>query len=374
MKRILLSLGLLAIVAICAIVFTPTRALLVAYTLPDYPDWPAPQQTLAVGDSGKIYFPTSSPYDLEVILSAMDRAPRTTGLGYLSYPENATPEAPVPAMVVLPGSGGIQPGREHGYAQWFNQQGIAAFVVEYYEPRGFGPSSNYMIRTAAVTEFDLIADAYAAMRLLGSSPLIDPARIGVIGFSYGGMAARLAMDRRIQQALAPDLPAFALHIDVYGPCFQNLQSIALTGAPLLTLRGTEDASNELAACARREQALRELGAEVTARVYAGVGHAWEVETPRFMSEESPYLSGCEVSYDPAGRPVLNGEPLNAYTIDAPYSTKVAARFSSGLRFKDCVGYGYIIGRDEEARARGYADIGAFMASHSLMQARTTDQN
>lgn len=363
MKKILLWLLPVIVIAIASMAYKPTRALLVAYTLPEFPDWPAPQSTLSEQDSGRIYFATSSPYDLEVILADMPAARPTTGLGYLSYPETAGADAPVPAMVIMPGSGGISPGREHEYARWFKEHGIAAFVIEYYAPRGFDQQSNYMIRTSAVTEFDLIADAYAALKLLGSSPLIDPSSIGVIGFSYGGMAARLAMDRRIRDALAPEVPPFALHIDVYGPCFQDLQSPALTGAPLLTLRGTEDASNELPACERRERHLRELGADVTAQVYEGVGHAWEVETPRFFSEESPYLSGCEVVYDSAGRPLLNGEPLNDYAMQASHATKVAARFSSNLRFKDCVGYGYIVGRDEAARQRGYADILSFVTAH-----------
>ena len=44
-----------------------------------------------------------------------------------------------------------------------------------------------------------------------------------------------------------------------------------------------------------------------------------------------------------------------------HATKMAARFSSGLKFRDCVGYGYIVGRDEKARKQGYADIAAFIA-------------
>ncbi len=361
-KRHLLLLAMVMLLAAVALTFTTARAWLVAYTLPDYPDWPAPQTRLSADDRGEIYFPSRSPYDLEVILTDLSLAPPTTGLGYLSYPETATAENPVPAMVILPGSGGIAPGREHAYARWFNDRGIAAFVIEYYQPRGFGPDSNYMIRTSAVTEFDLIADAYSALTLLESSPLIDGSRIGVIGFSYGGMAARLAADQRIRDALAGNVPPFSLHIDVYGPCYQDLQSPAVTGAPLLTLRGTEDASNDLPACTRRETELRELGASVTARVYEGVGHAWEVERPRAMSEESPYLSGCEVTYDRQGRPYLHGAPLVDYQADASLETKVTARFSSNLRFKDCVGYGYIVGRDEAAHDRANADITAFLAA------------
>ena len=360
MKKTFIALGSLLVLLVIVASFTPTRALLVAYTLPAAPDWPEPQTRLAEGDNGRIHFATLSPYDLEVILNDLSLARPTTGLGYLSFPAGATNAAPVPAMVILPGSGGITPGREHDYARWFNEQGIAAFVIEYYEPRGFGPDSNYLVRTAAVTEFDLVADAYSALALLASSPSIDSARIGVIGFSYGGIAARLAMDDRIRNALANGDQAFSLHIDVYGPCFQDLRSSAITGAPLLTLRGTEDASNELAACQRREDELSKLGAEVTAHVYLGVGHAWEIEAPLGLKADAPYLEGCEVVYDDHGRPTLNGEPLNDYAIDASHAARVAARFSSGLRFRECAKRGYIVGRDEAARVRGFADIRSFL--------------
>lgn len=360
MKKVLLFMVLVIALAAGSLLFLPVRAFLIAANLPDFPQWPEPQHTLGASDSGEIYYATASPYDLEVILADRSLARPTTGLGYFSVPGGASTDTPVPAMVLLPGSGGIRAGREHDYAAWFNAQGIAAFVVEYYAPRGFDNDSNYIIRTSSVTEFDLIADAYAALKLLGTSPLIDAQRIGVMGFSYGGMATRLAMDARIHAALAADVPAFSLHIDVYGPCFQNLQSPAITGAPILTLRGTEDASNDLEACAKREAELVDLGVEVTARIYEGAGHAWENEQPRFFSENSPYLAGCELVYDERGRALLDGEPLTDYPLDASHATKMAARFSSGLKFRDCVGYGYIVGRDEKARSQGYADIHAFI--------------
>ncbi len=361
MKRVLIIVAVANLLTVIALMLPPVRARLIALTLPDYPDWPAPVAALSGNEEGLVYYPTSSPYDLEIILGHMDLARPTTGKGFITYPEGASADNPVPAMVIVPGSGGIAPGREHEYAAWFNQRGIAAFVVEYYEPRGFTNDDNYMIRTSAVTEFDLISDAYSALKLLGSSPKIDAERIGIIGFSYGGMAARLAMDSRIHAALAPESPPFSLHIDVYGPCFQDLQSTDVGSAPLLTLRGTEDASNDLPACERRENALRALGTEVTAHIYEGAGHAWENTQPRFFSEDSPYLSGCEVTYDAAGKPALNGQYLNDYAPDASHAAKMEARFTSAPKYADCVGYGYIVGRDEAVREQAYSDVEAFVS-------------
>ncbi|MDX1735077.1 MAG: dienelactone hydrolase family protein [Halioglobus sp.] len=362
MKKLLIGLVLVAVMAAVALSMTPVRAFLVALTLPEYPDWPEPQATLSAGDSGAIYYPTASPYDLEVILNDMSLARPTTGLGYLSYPATASAEAPVPAMVIVPGSGGISPGREHEYAALFNQHGIAAFIVEYYAPRGFGEDANYLVRTSAVTEFDLIADAYAALKLLGSSPLIDPLRIGIIGFSYGGMASRLSMDPRIHRALAPQHPPFSAHIDNYGPCFQKLGSTGTTGAALLTLRGTADSSNDLQACALREQELRNLGVEVTAHIYDGAPHAWENSAARQLSEDSPYLAGCELSYDAGGKPYVDGKLLLEYAMDASHATKMAVRFGMSDRLRDCVRWGYEVGRDEVTRNRAYRDILAFLSA------------
>ena len=332
----------------------------VPFELPGFPDYPPPQTKLVSDDTGEIHFASASPFDLDVILSGATATP-TTGLGYLTLPQGI--ERPAPAMIILPGSGGIQPGREHEYAAFLNDLGIAAFVIEYYEPRGLTKDIDYMIRTSAVTEFDLITDAYAALELLSTHPGIDGARIGVVGFSYGGMASRLAMDARIHRALAPAHPGFKVHIDVYGPCFQVLGTSATNGAPLLTLRGTEDASNDLDACQSREDELRAIGVEVTAIVYPGAGHAWENEAPRTFREGAPYLQGCEWRYDEAGVPHVDGQALFNYPNSASRTQRIAARFTSGAQLQDCVKFGYIVGRDEAVRARAFEDASTFLREH-----------
>ncbi len=290
----------------------------------------------------------------------MEHAIPTTGQGTLYLPAQASATTPVPAMVLLHGSGGLSPGREHRMGRWFSEHGVAAFVVDYYLPRGMGDESNYMLRVVSVTEFDALADAYGALRLLSRHPAIDPERIGVIGFSYGGMAVRIAMDERVRRALAPELPGFAAFVDVYGPCFQDLDTPATNGAPLLTLRGTEDASNDLAACREREDELRALGVAVEARVYEGAGHAWEVDVPRELMEDAPYLSGCTVRYDERGRSWVGDRAVVDVPVDTSRAERVVLRLASGDVMFDCVKSGYLIGRDDATRARAEAHILAFL--------------
>jgi len=310
---------------------------------------PVPATVLTEKTQGEIRFDSRTPFDFDVVLNHYAEAPRYSGLGHLFLPENASRERPVPAMVILPGSGGIQPGREMAYGELLRDHGYAAVVVDYYLPRGLGAEVPYRLRTVSVTEFDVLADAYAALRALSQHPAIDAARIGVMGFSYGGMATRLAMDARVREVMAPDLTPFALHVDYYGPCFQQFNTLRTTGAPLLTLRGAEDASNDLVACARSEHELRAQGSKVSTLVFASAGHSWENLTPR-VRNDYPYVVGCEVIYDPAaGLPSVAGKPMITANTPRDRESRFRLRMQSSPFFEGCLHYGYIVGRDEPVK-------------------------
>lgn len=319
--------------------------------LPAFPDWPEPSASLSEGAAGEIFFASSSPYDFDILLRAKPTPVPTTGLGTLILPEGASAADPVPAMVVVHGSGGITPGREMEVGRTLADAGIAAFVLDYYAPRGIDETTDYMAKVLAVTEFDAVTDAYAALGLLSTHPALDSSRIGIMGFSYGGMAVRLAMDERVRNALLPSHPGFAAFVDTYGPCFQDWGTTTVNGAPLLTLRGTEDHSNELVACRAREDELRALGVAVDARIYEGAGHAWEASTPRRLFEESPYVSGCTIRYDEKGHSFIGDTSIVDGEVDDSRAERVVMRLSSGGPMADCVGYGYVVGRDDETRAK-----------------------
>ena len=71
---------------------------------------------------------------------------------------------------------------------------------------------HYMAKLFAVSEIEALSDAYHALALLKTHPAIQPHRIGLVGFSYGGMAIRLAMAHRIQKAFNEE-PGFSVFVD-----------------------------------------------------------------------------------------------------------------------------------------------------------------
>lgn len=336
-----------------------------AIDLPELPELPPAQHVLAENQTGDIYFPTRSPYDLSELLHNYGAAVQHTGKGHLTLPEGASAENPVPAMIILHGSGGIDKDREPVYAEFFARNGIAALVIDYYTVRGSTKDSSYLMKTLSASETDVIVDAYSALKVLGTHPAIDASRIGVTGYSYGGMATRYTLDPRVKAIVAPEVPRFAAHVDVYGPCHQTLGSTDTTGAPYLAVFGDEDYSVDAEQCKTVHGNIANAGSPVETLIIPGAGHAWESSRPRDIYD-FPYISNCTMSFDPtSGTPMINGKATTASSQGATRGERAFARASIMVDAPDCIKRGYIIGDDENADTKAKAKMLAFLRKHLL---------
>jgi len=198
---------------------------------------------------------------------------RDVGASYLPPDPARAGPPPWPAVVLLHASTG-QGSQDWHYAAAFREMGLAVLAVDSFTARGV--RSTHRDHTA-VSETAMLADAYAALAHLRADPDIDGARVALVGFSKGGIAALYGADRRLADALAADSGRFAAHVAYYPWCGLRLIAPRPTGAPILIHSGGRDRIAPAALCAETADAMRAEDPEtvILQRVYPEAGHAFD---------------------------------------------------------------------------------------------------
>ncbi|HYC63972.1 MAG TPA: dienelactone hydrolase family protein [Reyranellaceae bacterium] len=215
--------------------------------------------------------------------------------GWLSIPEGG--QARKPAMVIMHGSGGIRDGREHAWAARLNAMGIATFVVDSFTDRGIAITADDQSRLSLPAS---VLDAFRALDRLSTHPNIDPARIGVIGFSKGGQVALYSALEPLRRAGVEGDLRFALHIALYPSCSVPYRSREVTKAPMLFLLGGADDYTPAAHCARYAEFFRSNGAPVTSLTLPGAHHGFDLPgRPQPLARvQTARNCGLDIELDP----------------------------------------------------------------------------
>jgi dienelactone hydrolase len=183
----------------------------------------------------------------------------------------------VPAMIIMHGSGGVREVREFAYAREFNALGVAGVVIDSFTPRGV---KSTVRDQSPVSSYDMVVDAVSTLKAIARRPDIDPARIGIIGFSKGGTVTIKVALRSYMAPLAGDGANFALLIAMYPWCGDlPLDFHAAGNASLHMLLGEHDAYAGTESCKEFDKRYTDAGGNATLKVYAGAQHDWDVPGP-----------------------------------------------------------------------------------------------
>lgn len=302
------------------------------------------------GPTGELWFPgfhASGPQDL---IEGGRNAVAEPVIGTLVLPDGASADHPVPAMVILHGSGGDFTGRSVHLAQKLAAVGIAGFAVDTFRSRDLSDKVDYFERLQRASIYTQMADGYNAFRALLRHPAIRHDQVGVIGFSLGAASALLMQFEPVSRGMLGDPgPRFAAHASFYSGCTLDFEEYRTSGAPVLLTYGTEDESINPAACAALKARLESIGVHTELHAYAGAGHAWDLPQPMTYEPDAYVTRDCVVDWRRDGTVI---EKTSGYDFNSPFV------FLTALR--KCSSRGYTLGRNDDANRQSVRDLVSFL--------------
>mgnify|MGYP003576527818 CR=1 FL=1 len=175
--------------------------------------------------------------------------------GVLRKPDG---DGPFPAVVLMHGCGGVQPGNE-SWARLLTSSGYVTLLVDSFGPRGL---------TEICTNFGRLGvsqrtlDAYGALDYLRSLPFVAPGRVAIMGWSHGGSVVLAATWERSR----PPDGGFRAGVALYPYC----EHYSRFYAPLFILIGGADDWTPALLC----EVLKGHPA-VELKVYGGAPHSFD---------------------------------------------------------------------------------------------------
>ena len=210
-----------------------------------------------------------------------------------------------PAVVLMHGCHGVSESNRE-WARWLAERGYVALVVDSWRPRGLAEACTPGEELPNTARLD---DAIGALRWLHAQSYIDRQRVGIIGWSNGGVFSMAVVngptfERTKKRGVEIPDPGFRAAVGVYpGGCASLVNE--RSERPLLLLVGADDDWTLASECVELADKQRAKGADVTVVVYPGAVHYFDVKgQPRTWIADVENRNrpnkccGATVGYDP----------------------------------------------------------------------------
>lgn len=243
---------------------------------------------------GAVTFESARPVPSTSPAAAPPSEPDTIS-GTLRKPQG---EGPFPALVLLHGCGG---GPLTSKAEWLTSLGYVTLEVDSFSRRGVrSVCKDPRGRRAEERRISLLTrvlDAYGGLKHLSILPYVDSDRIGLIGWSHGGMTAVLAINNRNEGHYWPK--DASLRFGAVAAFYPNCWGVFEEGyrgyyAPLVILIGELDDWTSATGCKQAPDSVLAGGMPVEVHIFPDSYHAFD-----FRSKRRRYVEGHILEYNAA---------------------------------------------------------------------------
>ena len=243
----------------------------------------------------------------------------------IAYPKKG--EEPFPIVVFNHSSGGARLFSNEWFkfnrqqARMLLKKGIAVMFVDNFNGRSVISAG---ADQAQVSTYSFYIDAFMTLEYLSTNPKINIKKVGITGWSRGGMNSLAIAEKRIRDALISKDLYYAASIPRSVECrqsgfFRNPQPIKET--KIWMVNGKDDDASHAHICEEYGEKMRANGADIKVTTKAGWGHGFEA------NYEPEYEKHLEAWHDCP----------DYYTEDDGMANKDAKIDAS------CITYGYSVG-------------------------------
>jgi dienelactone hydrolase len=299
----------------------------------------------------KVSIPTLTPPALPAFLR--HESPPGTVTGEFDLPKNAS--GPVPAMVLLHGSGGLQGPSGANIRKWaaaLNGWGVATLMVDSFGPRGVATT---VADQSKLSSYADVADGLSALKVLGMDSRIDRERIGVMGWSRGGSASLNTTLETLRRIIITDDLKFAVHVVLYGDAELQNRDRATDKSPMLFFHGESDNYTLIGPTREFADWAQSQGNPVTFVSYPNTYHDFDVQGGfSGLSKSTEVFIKCDMVVD-----VSIGRVIRLNHVDDPKTTPESVRAYLG----SCPGHGANYAFNPAARANAVEKVHDFLKQY-----------
>jgi dienelactone hydrolase len=251
---------------------------------------------------------------LQQVLLGETQGKPVTLAGELRLPLSP-PGAKVPVVIFVHGIAGLSTIGDE-WTRALNSWGIGVFMPDHLSGRGIAPMSpeDFMLSGLA-----RMVDVYHALPRLLKDPRIDPERIALMGYSFGGLVTLLSSQERFRARYGLPNVQFAAYIPLYANCaYRYHDDLKVAARPIRLFHGTSDDWCPVEQCRALVADLKKAGADITLTEYSGASHAYDdpsikvrLNLPQAMS-----LRKCSLTEGEGGQ-MLNSQTGKLFTPTDP---------------------------------------------------------
>ena len=176
------------------------------------------------------------------------------------------------------------------------KKGIAVMFVDNFNGRNVISAGSDQ---AQVSTYSFYIDAFMTLEYLSKDPKINIKKVGITGWSRGGMNSLAIAETRIRDALVSKDLYFAASIPRSVECrqsgfFRNPQPIKET--KIWMINGKDDDASHAHICEEYGKKMKENGADIEVTTKAGWGHGFEANYEPEFERGHEVWHGCPDYY------------------------------------------------------------------------------